>query len=536
MTIQRRLILLSCVAMLCTLIASWIGWQKIETLEAVIRTVNDQTVPKIQNAAEIRSTFKDFRIDNIYIVLSQDPKIIQQHIEAREQAIQKLNTLFEKFKNQATADQEHRLYHRIKKNLETYLHIVKEANAAKADGDMEKFTLGLKQGAQAGQEMAKTVSDMMTEITQGAQIQKQIATNEYEAAKNQFIFMVASTTILLFVLNFIILRSIQNPLNTAVRIIEDMGEKLDLTRRIDISSKDEISKMLNAFNSLVAKMRGSIREISGHACSVTESACSLRAASDQVQASAQHASESASEMAAAIEQVTASMTHVASRTRETDALAHQSGQEAQEGAAVISETVKEIEGIASAVHEAARYLETLQTRSESIDSVVNTIKEIADQINLLALNAAIEAARAGETGRGFAVVADEVRKLAERTSQSTQEISTTMINIREGSNDAVELIERVVHKVENGVILVRNAGEKVSRIQHTASQVSEQVGDIASAMQQQSHASHLIAQKVEGIAQMSAESSAAAHSTAENANRLSHLAKTMQDGVSCYKV
>ncbi len=536
MTIQLRLITFSIVAMLCTLTASFMGWQKIEMLETVIQTVNNQTIPKIQNAAEIRSTFKDFRINNIYIVLSQDPKMVNQHTQDREQAAEKLNALFDKFKNQATSEQEHNLHARLKQNLENYLRIVQEANAMKERGEMEKFALGLKEGAKAGQEMAKTVGDVMATMTAEAQKQKEHTLIEYQKAKTQFMVMAGTTIILLFLLSFVILRSIQNPLNMAVRVIEEMGEKLDLTRHIDISSKDEISKMLSAFNGLIAKMRSSIREISEHARSVTDSACSLQTASDQVQATAQHASESAADMAAAIEQVTVSINHVAARTRETDVLARQSGSDAQEGAAVISETVKEIELIASSVHEAARYLGELQTRSESIDTVVNVIKEIADQINLLALNAAIEAARAGETGRGFAVVADEVRKLAERTSQSTQEISATMTNIREGSNDAVALIESVVVKVEHGVTLVRNAGEKVSHIQYTAGQVGEQIGDIASAMQEQSHASHLIAEKVEGIAQMSEESSAAAHSTAENANRLSGLAKTMQDGISCYKV
>ena len=302
----------------------------------------------------------------------------------------------------------------------------------------------------------------------------------------------------------------------------------DLTRPMPRASHDEIGELVakmsimrNALHEMIASMRENVEVLNHSAVELTASASNSARASESQ-------SDAASSMAAAVEQMSVSIDHVEEGARETHAVTQSSATRSDEGARIIHAAAEEMGRIAEAVKSTASTIRELEGFSEQISSVAGVIKDIADQTNLLALNAAIEAARAGEQGRGFAVVADEVRKLAERTANSTTEITGMVVMIREGTQRAAQEMEAGVVRVSDGVRLAQQAGESMIGIRQGAEQTSRAVNEISNALKEQTIAAREIAQRVEQIAQGSELNSASAALTATSAQQMESLAQKLQ--------
>ena len=232
--------------------------------------------------------------------------------------------------------------------------------------------------------------------------------------------------------------------------------------------------------------------------------------------------------------ITASQQTFATTLADYEKIAASSGQ--KNGESVVVKTVEDIDAIALSVSSSAELINRLETQSREIASVVNVIKEVADQTNLLALNAAIEAARAGEQGRGFAVVADEVRKLAERTGNSTREITDTIDVMREGAQAASTAMMNAVEQVTASVSRASGACDMIRKIGEGSREAVGMVSEITDAIHEQSASSTSVAQSVERIAQMAEQSAAAAQGSADTAQQLNTLAQEMRMITDQYKL
>ena len=361
-----------------------------------------------------------------------------------------------------------------------------------------------------------------------------------EAIIMQTIKSISLATLVAFALlgfNYFFVRNVvTKPLGNIVAELDSIAKgEGDLTRRLDVRCKDEIGCVAVAFNIFMDKLQGIIREVKSSADLVLRTADELSVVSGQVAANSLQASNEAFSMATQVEIMTYTLDSLASQAEDVQRVSSESNQHSTHGSQIIHAAGTEMSQITTTVNESSRIIQNLGQQSNQISQIVNVIKEIADQTNLLALNAAIEAARAGEQGRGFAVVADEVRKLAERTSNSTQEITGMIEKIQGGTRLAIQSMEAGVTRVSAGAALAQQAGEAINQIKDGVSQVVSAVNEISASLKEQSLSNSENAHKVESIARLSEENSNAFRETAKTVQYIDDLARNLGNLVGRFK-
>lgn len=248
------------------------------------------------------------------------------------------------------------------------------------------------------------------------------------------------------------------------RVVQELSKAMvaladgDLTAVIHMPFDESYEQLRLDYNRTVANLSTTVGSVVTSAVGIRERALEMNSASDDLSRRTENQAATLEQTAAALDELTASVRSAADGAREVESIVGNAQDDA-----IASEPV---------VQKAVAAMTAIEKSSDEISQIVGVIDDIAFQTNLLALNVGVEAARAGDAGRGFAVVASEVRALAQRSSEAAKQIKTLIA----GSSD----------QVANGVSLVGEAGEVLTRIAKHISHISGLISEIAAGAAEQS--------------------------------------------------
>ncbi|WP_420938586.1 methyl-accepting chemotaxis protein [Aeromonas veronii] len=538
MNIARRLQLIALLVMLALVFLSWFSINRLGAGNRDLSYVTDNTVPSISLIKEVQADFYELHSLVQTHVLNTDSSKMQQIETGITEIRGQINSLLDKYKaemlsndeDRRLTDDDQRIVAQYYQEIDKVLQLSRQNKNDEARDMLAGEAYGLfKQFAKAIELHVNFNMDL------GLALKKQGQEN-YDSSLQTLLFIAGGATVLTMGLFVWLFNQVANPLRTAMDTLTRIQRDLNFTLRADVKQQDEIGLTLNAVNRLLDTLQQTFTEFSVGSLQIKSTAESLSQAAQHLASSASQANDATSLIAAGVEEMTVSITDISQRTQETSRITNESGQLATEGGRTIERTVHAINEIADSIRQASAEVIALGEGISRIGGVVNVIRDVAGQTNLLALNAAIEAARAGESGRGFAVVADEVRKLAERTAQSTQEISATVEAIQQESNNTVSRMHLVEEKVSQGVTMATESGAIIAEIRSASHRVMEQVGEITNAIREQSSAAESIAHQVEQIAQVVQQTSSTAEETSAAAEELNVTTESIHQQISRYRI
>ncbi len=494
-------------------------------LPAVVRT---------STLGETINTLRRYELD-VFLVAA-DPQQRAHYRDLSEQSLQEVARQVKAHDATIWAEdvEERRTFDIVKQDWDKYVALHQRVRLMQDGGQLaEAQQLFMSEGVTLYTNLAKSVADLIR-INHGYSINSRAQVVEaFDSAKLSIIIALLLGLGLAGVLSTVLTRQIRDPLvmlaRQAQRIASgDLG-KSELQEWIRGSrfKRDELGQLGAAIDRMQGALADLVSEIAGSVSQLSSAVEEVSAISEQSATGMARQQSEVSQVATAMNEMQSTVNEVARNTTDAMSAAKDASRTSTQGNQVVRSAISSIEEVSVKIEQAGAVVQQLEQDSNNISMVLDVIRGIAEQTNLLALNAAIEAARAGEQGRGFAVVADEVRSLAQRTQNSTAEISKMIEVLQERTAEAGSAMQLSRQQMQESVGLAREAGSSIDTINGAVTQITDMNTLIATATEEQNAVTEELNRSIVNIHNAADENALGAQQTAQACVELSKLANTL---------
>ncbi|MFQ5646061.1 MAG: methyl-accepting chemotaxis protein [bacterium] len=465
----------------------------------MMERMDAQVGPVRERAKAAKFSLSEFEAVNAFIMAVNDFLVTEspEEIAAFKELDSEIRGM-RKFK--AIASQFASLYKLAQKTIEAqnrYIEYRKSAfdkmdEADRLSSEMQK--LGERLETAAKQNMIRAI--------------EQARKTQSSTTKGQLVFTLAGLFLAVF-LGIVISGSVVKPIRRVVALLKDIAQgEGDLTRRVEMGSRDELGELAGWFNQFVDNVHNIVSQVKGVSLTVSTGSHQIAAGNEDLSRRSQEQASTLEETASTIEEMAATLKNNADNSQKANQTAQEAMNSAQTGERVVKKAISSMEEVTAS--------------SQKISEIITVVNDISFQTNLLALNAAVEAARAGEQGRGFAVVAGEVRTLAGRSAAAAKEIQS--------------LINESVDKIKVGNKQVEETGKTLDDIIRHINDVAEMISEISAATREQATGIDQVNLAISQVDDIVQQNAALVEETSSASENLSSLSEDLDRLMSQFKI